>query len=255
MKDIISGIVAKHLKYSVPRLGKVLNIQDEDQTGKILVSIPAFNWTTQSKGQWCYPKDKNKLVTPKLDGYVIVEWMDGEPDGIAVYSGIAYWMKDMLPDNYDGQPTTQILFEDNKQEAYIKYDELTKNFTINIKDFIFEIDTQGKIYKLDDGSNKIEMDSNVGKITLDDGSNKIEMDNVANKIDLTGTFLNIFAASESYIKGDTLCNALTTLCSTIATATSGNAAQNAAGIVTIKAAFATFSALITSFKSLKIKGE
>lgn len=235
--DTIIDIILRKFKFSVPRLGKILKVDDDEKKGRVLVSIPVLGWTTQDNGQWCYPKDKKKIITPKINDYVVVEWLDGEQDGIALYSGVSYWMTGMLPKNYDGKPTTQILFEDNNQESYISYNETTKKFLIQIKTFIFEMDTQGKIFRLDDGSNKISMNSTAGSI------------------DITGTLLNMFAATESFVKGNTMCTALLALCATIATATSGSTAQNAGGINIIKAAFATFNGTINSFKSTTIKGE
>lgn len=211
LKDMISFIAKKIIKYAVPRLGQVLKIDDDDKKGRILVSIPAFGWTTQDTAQWCYPKDKRKLITPKKEDWVIVEWLDGEGDKIAVYSAIAYWMKDMLPKNYDGKSTTQLLFEDNNQELSIVYDEKEKIIKINhskdeysiswdkdalsIKDkenqsWLMDtknklcefksinsvkalLDGQNKIIELNDSVNKIKTDGNAGTIKLENQSGNI----------------------------------------------------------------------------------
>jgi len=111
---------------------------------------------------------------------------------------------------------------------------------------------------------KIQIKDNTNEIILKDKNNNIiETKNTGIKLtdlnnnifETLSTGLNLLGASESFIKGDTLANALLTLCSTIATATSGTTAQNAAGIETIKAAFSIFNGQINNFKSTKIKGE
>jgi hypothetical protein len=86
-----------------------------------------------------------------------------------------------------------------------------------------------------------------------DDNNNINID--VGGVDIKGTLINMNAATEEFIKGNTFCTALLALCTAIATATSGSTAQNASGIETIKTAFSTFNALINNFKSATIKGE
>jgi hypothetical protein len=118
-------------KYSVPRMGQVKKVEDQNQTGRVLVICDSLGWSTESQGVWAYPKDMKRLIIPKKDDYVILEWIDGNRDKPVVYSSIAYWMKNMLPKNFDGQATTQVLYEDNKQELSIIYDENAKELKIS----------------------------------------------------------------------------------------------------------------------------
>jgi hypothetical protein len=184
LKNMIAMIVRKEIMYAVPRLGQVLKVQDDDQKGKILVSIPSLSWTTQDTGQWCYPKDKKNIITPKIDDWVIVEWIDGNVDSNAVYSAIAYWMKDMLPKIYDGKPTTQVLFEDNKQELSIIYDEEVKELKINHDKQKYTITFKNDGCDIVIGDVNINIDKNTNSIIIDDGSNLIEIDGTSGVINL-----------------------------------------------------------------------
>lgn len=148
--DELTGMIRKMVldivRYNVPRLGQVSKIDDETSSGRILVLIPVLGWDTDNLGAWCFPKDKKSLITPKVGDYVYVEFIDGDRNQ-PVYSGIANGMKDMLPKNYDGKPTTQIIFEDNSGKAYVKYDEKEKEFLIS--------DSSGNKVSLKDGVLKI----------------------------------------------------------------------------------------------------
>lgn len=126
---MITKIIKDTTRYNVPRLGKIAKTDDPLKRGRILVHIPSLGWDTDDKGAWCYPKDKNSLVTPKKDMYVLVEFVDGDRD-LPIYSGIATQMKNMLPANYDGNKETQIVFESNNQGVLIKALESAKELLV-----------------------------------------------------------------------------------------------------------------------------
>ena len=136
--DMIKKIVLEVTRYNVPRIGKVSKIIDSFKKGRILVTIPILGWDTDDIGAWCYPKDKKGIITPSVGDYVLVEFIDGNKE-LPVYSGIASQMKDMLPGNYDGENSTQILFENRNKEEYFKYDEITKILSM----LFTEIDLNG----------------------------------------------------------------------------------------------------------------
>lgn len=213
LEEIINNIT----KYFRVFSGRVVDINDEFQKGRVKCLILELGWDTNDKAIWCYPNDKKSIITPKVGDWVRIQFMLGNINK-PFYVGIMNEIDLMLPSNFDGQSTTHIIYESNENDTYIKYDSQKKEFEIK--------------------------DSNSNIITLKAGN-----------IDIKGTLINLLGASESFIKGDTICNAFTSLCTTIATATFGNMAQNAAGIETIKTAFATFNAQINNFKSITIKGE
>ena len=155
--ELILGAIRKDFVYFVPRLGRISNVNDEEEKGRVLILIPSLGWNTDDIGAWCYPKDKKSLITPKVNDWVIVEFINGDKN-FPVYSGLSLKMKDMLPKNYDGLPTTQLLFEDNLKEFYVKYDE------------------EGKILYLEDfHGNKITLDEN-GILLEDSNGNTISME-------------------------------------------------------------------------------
>lgn len=177
LTDLILSVVRKHFVYSVTRLGTVSKVEDEEQKGRILILIPSLGWNSDDLGVWCYPKDKKSFITPKINDYVFVEFINGDKN-FPVYSGISFKMKDMILKNYDGKPTTQILFEDNLQETYVKYNEESKEFIIS--------DSHGNI------------------VTLKNG-----------EITVKGTKVTFLAGNESFLKGDTFDNWITNTLKTI----------------------------------------
>ena len=108
-------------RFCVPRLGIVSKIDDSEGRGRILVHIPSLNWMTDDTGAWCFSIDKKSLITPAVDDWVIVQWIDGNMD-LPVYTGISSRMKDMLPDSYTDE-NNQILFENRKRDFSVRYDE------------------------------------------------------------------------------------------------------------------------------------
>lgn len=121
MTGIFEKIVTPFFKYAVPRLGKV--VDRDDKEGRVLVQIPSLGWDTNDKGAWCFPTDKKSLMVPEIGDFVLVEWVDQNPD-IPIYRGISGNMKDQIPENYDGDPKTNILFEGSSDDI-IKYKEGT----------------------------------------------------------------------------------------------------------------------------------
>lgn len=120
LMGMFDKIVLPFFKYAVPRLGKVVD-RVEDKEGRVLVLVPSLGWDTKDKGAWCFPSDKKSLVVPEIGTYVLVEWVDMNPD-IPIYRGISGNMKDQIPEGYDGDPKTNILFQGSKNDI-IKYKE------------------------------------------------------------------------------------------------------------------------------------
>ncbi len=113
--DIIQQITSEQFKYMVPRLGQVVDLTDPLGKGRINVTIPSLGWDTADKGAWCWSRDKNSLITPALNDWVMVQWMDGQSE-FPVYSGVATEMFEMLPDAYDGNNNTYVIFEEPSSE-------------------------------------------------------------------------------------------------------------------------------------------
>lgn len=129
LTTMLKKIIIDSTRFHVPRLGKIVNINDSQKKGRVLVQIPSLGWDTNDKAAWCYPKDKKSFITPKVNDFVIIEFLDGNID-YPLYSGMANQMKDMIPKSYDGNPTTQIIHESTDGQSYIKSDELLKELTI-----------------------------------------------------------------------------------------------------------------------------
>jgi len=131
--SMLEKIILDVTRFYVARIGEVVNTDDELKSGRILVHIPSLGWTTDAEGAWCFPKDKKSLITPKVGDFVLIEFVDGNKD-YPIYSGLALQMKDMLPAAYDGKNTTQILFENNKKDFALIYDESEKILKLGSKD-------------------------------------------------------------------------------------------------------------------------
>lgn len=131
---IINKIVNHNLKFLVPREGQVKDLKDPLKKGRVLVLIPALGWDTNDKGAWCSTIDKNLLSTVKVDDWLIIQFVDGNSNS-PICIGKSTRIKDQLPKNYDGEPTTHILFESPENKIMLKYDEKKDLLQIGKKDF------------------------------------------------------------------------------------------------------------------------
>lgn len=133
IESLIEEVVKRVIRYYPPRLGIVKNVTDNDGHGRILCHIPALGWMTDETGVWAYPISLNDLKTPQIDSYVLIIWIDGKSE-FPYYISIASHMKDQLPQAYDNNPDTQIIFNDKDNNITVKYDASADEFTIGNSD-------------------------------------------------------------------------------------------------------------------------
>lgn len=130
LMKMIQKIILDTTKFNVPRIGKVSQVVDPINKGRVLVQIPSLGWTTDEQGAWSFPKQVNGLVIPRVGDFVIIEFIDGNMD-LPVYSGVAMNMKDMLPKNYDPTGQSQLIYESQDGKDFVKVDELLREIIIN----------------------------------------------------------------------------------------------------------------------------
>lgn len=105
-------------KYTLPRLGLVTGIQDAAQNYRFVVQIPSLGYDTDDKAVKCNVIDSKSYIAPKVDDYVIVQFIDGNRD-FPVIVGTANYMKDMITKNY--AVGTDVLYS-RDDEIKITYD-------------------------------------------------------------------------------------------------------------------------------------
>lgn len=156
LKQLLQKIINRETKYLRNYKGKVVDVNDSEKMGRILVQVPSLRWDDNEKAIWCFPSDKNSIVTPKVDDWVRIGFSEGSIDR-AYYFGCVNEIQNILPAEFDGNATTQILFQDNNDEVFIKYDEQQKILQIN--------DSHGNIITMDSSGIKLE-DSNGNTIEM-----------------------------------------------------------------------------------------
>lgn len=128
--SIIQKLIRDSSMFNVPRIGKVSQVVDVEKKGRVLVQIPSLGWDSDEKAAWCFPKQVNGLVIPRIGDYVVIDFLDGDMN-LPVYSGLAMNMKGMLPDNYDATGQSQLIYESADGKDYVKVDEKLREFIIN----------------------------------------------------------------------------------------------------------------------------
>jgi hypothetical protein len=155
-KQLFQKIINLETKYLRIYKGKVVDINDSENMGRILVQVSSLGWNDNEKAVWCSPSNINSIITPKVDDWVRIGFSEGSIDR-AFYFGSVNEIQNILPAEFDGNATTQILFQDNNDEVSIKYDEQQKILQIN--------DSHGNIITMDSSGIKLE-DSNGNTIEM-----------------------------------------------------------------------------------------
>lgn len=127
--ELIYRIIDERTKFLRTFSGKVMDVNDTEQKGRILCQIPELGWTTNESGAWCYPTQDNSLITPKIGDWVRVGFLAGKPER-PYYMGIMSEIEAMNPTNYDGASNSQVIYESNDNTTYVKHDENAKTFSI-----------------------------------------------------------------------------------------------------------------------------
>ena len=128
LESILRRIVRNETIWLRHYVGKVLNNDCStapglQMSGMIQVAIYDLGLDTADIGIWCFPRDKNSLITPAIGDWVEVYFINGDRNR-PVYMGTAHEISGQIPENYDGQATTQVIFESNGNSAHITMDEL-----------------------------------------------------------------------------------------------------------------------------------
>jgi hypothetical protein len=164
LKQLLQKIINLETKYLRIYKGKVVDVNDSEKMGRILVQVPSLGWDDNEKAIWCNPSDKNSIITPKVDDWVRIGFSEGSIDR-AYYFGCVNEIQNILPAEFDGNATTQIIFQDNNDEVFLKYDEQQKILQIS--------DSHGNIITMDSNGIVIE-DTNGNKNTMDSSGIKLE---------------------------------------------------------------------------------
>jgi hypothetical protein len=198
--QIIKRPIKEHTRYMNFFYAKIESVDDELKKGRKLVTIPQLGWTTQDLGVWAWISDIKELKNPN-DCYI-----QGKATGI----------EGMIPKAFDGNPTTDVLYEDNKAQIKVVYDEQTKQMTIQ------------------DQQNQVLFKQNSGEINI-----------------TPATLLKMFGGTEAFVKGTTF-EAWMTLFILALNAHTHSGVTTGTGVSGTPAAAFTAP---TNWISTKIKGE
>ena len=123
----IAEIVLKETRYLKSYKGKILDVADDEKKGKILIAIPSLDIITKDEAPWVFPITANSIITPKVDDWVVVIFLEGDKNQPR-YIGTDTLVKGVIPKIFDGNPKKHVLFESNDENGTITYDEDSKKF-------------------------------------------------------------------------------------------------------------------------------
>jgi hypothetical protein len=129
IRQIIIRPILEETRYMNSFYAKIESVEDELKKGRKLVTIPQLKWDTQDKGVWAWTSDIKGIKNLKVGDWVIVIFICNNPNDCHII-GRAQNIEKQIVKDYDGKATTDILYEDNKEQIIIKYDEEKKEYTI-----------------------------------------------------------------------------------------------------------------------------
>jgi hypothetical protein len=101
--------------------GRVVDNVDEFSRGRVKVSIPDLGFNSDF-GLWCEAEQNKCMIVPKIDDWIIVYFEAGKKNRPR-YRGIDNSMIGMKVEDFDGQNTTNVLFQNGNLK--IVYNEIT----------------------------------------------------------------------------------------------------------------------------------
>lgn len=135
----IEKIIRRNTRYSTPRLGQVISLDDPTKKGRVLASVPYLGADTDDRAVWVYAAQNSALVTPSVGDWIIIMWLDGRGNGGGdirpFYVGQALWMSEQIPKSYTDE-NSQVLFEGQDNSIHITYDESTQKMEIGNQGFL-----------------------------------------------------------------------------------------------------------------------
>lgn len=185
IREIIKRILAEELKYYKTYIGKIIDVDDPLKRGRIKCYILELYWVDGESAVWVDPCYARSMLKLKKDDYVLVGFKNGDRKR-PYYFGISQELKDMIPTEYDG--TLQVLFQSNKDDLFVTYDDDNKELYVEIGDNKYTINPDG-IIREDVNGNKEEMTTTGIKWT----------DTNSNTIETTGTTVDINGNSKKFV--------------------------------------------------------
>lgn len=120
---LLAEVIREETMFLRHYIGQVFNNVDPLRKGRVLALIPELGFDTPDSGMWCFPRQSSSMVVPEIGDYVEVYFMAGDPNR-PVFIYPACEMADMVPSNFNGLPTSKVIFQSKKTGEGIKYQEL-----------------------------------------------------------------------------------------------------------------------------------
>lgn len=281
LREQIIKIIAEETKYLKTYTGKVIDVDDDEDRGRIKCYVMELYWVDGDSAVWIEPRYIRSMLKIKKDDYVQIGFTNGDRTR-PYYFGKCNELKDMPCPSYDGD--LQVLFESNDGDLLETYNDEDKELILTLKkddnnsttitknkDGIIIEDCNGNKYTNDkDGIIKEDCNSNIetwdsNGITKEDANgNKVEMtstgikwtDANSNTVEMKASGIDMLAATEAFVKGTTTKTNFDTLLTLIKTHTHDVVGVQAGGS-TITSSTSTGLAAATNpiDNSTKINGE
>jgi len=132
----IINIIHDHTAFMRHYEAQVVDNLDTLKKGRVKVVIPELGFDTPDLGMWCFARQGEGMSVPPIGSWVEVYFLKGDGNQPR-YLSYASEMKGMVPDSFDGKPTTHVIWENKTSGDNIVFDEILGTLTLNF--------TSGKI--------------------------------------------------------------------------------------------------------------
>lgn len=130
VRSLLNKVIREETMWLRHYEAQVVDNLDSLKKGRVKVIIPELGFYTSDKGMWCFPRQGDSMSIPPIGAWVEIYFVSGNPNKPR-YLFYASEMLGMTPINFDGLPSTHIIFEDSNTGDFIKYDAVLKTLTLN----------------------------------------------------------------------------------------------------------------------------
>lgn len=120
--ELLRKIIADETRFLRHYNGEVVDNADPNKLGRLKVKIPVLGWTDAQANPWCYPRQLNGMVIPKVGQWVDVYFPEGVRDN-PCWLATVNEIPGNVPASYKDR--RQVLFEDMDSGDEVGYDKNT----------------------------------------------------------------------------------------------------------------------------------
>jgi len=200
LRGLIASVVKEETRWLRHYIGQVQVNVDPLVRGRVSATIPELGLLTPEEALWCYPRQGYSMNVPKINDYVEIYFMAGDPNR-PVYMAIASEVTGMDVSSFNGLASDRVIFESPVTGENIKYDDILRRLTFleGTEAFVKGDELKTQLQTVFDALTQLQLDFGAWVVVPLDGGGALKTAVTAGFLTKTiGTLANILSTT---IKG------------------------------------------------------